>query len=95
MAAKFSVIEDDEPTPSAPQNGSKLEQAGIEALALGLSALSQRFVVALSKLFVLLATASAFALWWRVMPEPTVLQLIGLSLYAIFALAASVIARKL
>jgi hypothetical protein len=89
--AKFSLVEDDDRTPSQ----SKAEQAGIAALTLGLSALSQRAVIALSRTFVLLATASAFALWWRVMPDPTVLQLIGLSLYAVFALAASVIVRKL
>lgn len=91
MAAKFSIVEDEsEPTPK----GAVIEQAGLQALALGLQALSQRFVVALSRLFVLLATASAFALWWRCMPEPSVLQLIGLSLYAIFALSASIIVRR-
>jgi hypothetical protein len=93
MAAKFSVVEDEsEPTPN---KGSAIEQAGLQALTLGLQALSQRTVVALSRLFVLLATGSAFALWWRTLPDPTVLQLIGLAGYAIFVLAASYIARRL
>lgn len=89
--ARFSIVEDDDQTPKS----SMAETAGMQALILGLQALSQRTVVALSKIFVLLATMSAFALWWRVMPDPTQAQLIGLSLYAIFVLAASFIARKL
>jgi hypothetical protein len=89
--AKFSLVEDDDKTPSQ----SRAEQAGIAALTLGLSALSQRAVIALSRLFVLLATASAFALWWSVLPNPTVLQLVGLGMYAAFVLAASVIVRRL
>ena len=96
--SQFSIVNenDDLPSPSSPQRiSNRTEQASIAALSLALSALSQKAVIALSRLFVLLATASAFALWWRVMPEPTVLQLIGLSLYAIFALAASVIVRRL
>jgi hypothetical protein len=91
MAGKFSIVEDD----TTPEQSSQAERVGIQALTLGLQALSQRTVVALSRLFVLFATASAFALWWRVLPEPSVLQLIGLSIYAIFVLAASFIARRL
>jgi hypothetical protein len=91
MAAKFSIVDEEGERPRT----SIAEQAGLQALTLGLQALSQRFVVGLSKLFVLLATASAFALWWRVMPDPTVLQLSGLGLYAIFVLAASFIVRRL
>jgi len=93
MAAKFSIVEDE--SERTPEKGSAIEQAGLQALTLGLQALSQRTVVALSRLFVLLATASAFALWLKVLPEPTVLQLIGLGMYAIFVLAASFIARRL
>lgn len=89
--ARFSIVEDDEQTPKQ----SMAETAGMQALILGLQALSQRTVVALSKIFVLLATMSAFALWWSVLPNPTVLQLVGLGMYGIFVLAASFIARKL
>lgn len=93
MAAKFSIVDEDaQPTPERP---SVAESAGMQALVLGLQALSQRTVVALSKLFVLLATASAFALWWAVLPNPTVLQLVGLGMYGAFVLAASFIARRL
>jgi hypothetical protein len=66
----------------------------MQALMLGLGALSKRAIVALQSLFVLLATASAFILWWSVLPSPSVLQLVGLAGYALFVLAASVIVRK-
>ncbi len=92
MAAKFSIVEDElEKTHERP---SLAESAGLQALTLGLQALSQRAIVALSRLFVLLATGSAFVLWYRVMPDPTVLQLSGLALYGTFVLAASFIARR-
>ena len=94
MAEPFRIIGDDEPqTPTSPPPD-KLNQIGIEALMLGLSALSQRMVVGLSKLFTLITVASAFALWWAVMPNPTVLQLIGLGMFGLFVLAVNVIVRR-
>jgi len=62
-------------------------------LLLGLKALSQRALVALSACYTLLTVASAFALWWRVLPEPSVFQLVGLGLYGIFILAVQVVRR--
>jgi len=67
----------------------------MQALMLGLGALSKRVVVALQSMFVLLATGSAFVLWWSVLPSPSILQLVGLGMYAAFVLAASVIVRRL
>jgi len=93
MGEPFRIISDDEKTPSKTDHA--LEAAGIQTLMLGLGALSQRTVVALSRIFVLLATASAFVLWWSVLPNPSILQLTGLGMYGVFVLAASVIARKL
>lgn len=94
MAEPFRIIgEEDEPKkPSKTEQAA--ESAGMQALMLGLGALSKRAIIALQSLFVLLATASAFILWWAVMPNPSVLQLIGLSIYALFVLAASVIVRR-
>jgi len=66
----------------------------MQALMLGLGALSKRAIIALQSAFVLLATASAFVLWWSVLPSPSVLQLTCLGMYAMFVLAASVIVRK-
>lgn len=64
-----------------------------DAIALALSALSQRALVALSSLFTLLTVASAFWLWY-VTPEPNTYQLIKLALYAIFVLGANWIVRR-
>lgn len=98
MAAEpFRVITDDaienEPL---PQNAldKAAERIGIDALMLGLSALSKRTLVALSNLFTLLTVASAFALWWRVLPEPSVYQLVGLSIYAVFLLIVNWLVRR-
>lgn len=95
MGEPFRVISDED----EPKKPSKIDQAaetaGMQALMLGLGALSKRAIIALQSLFVLLATASAFALWWSVMPSPTILQLVGLSLYGVLILAASVIVRRL
>ena len=96
MGEPFRIISDeDDPKRPPSKTDQALEAAGMQALMLGLGALSKRAVIALQSLFVLLATASAFILWWAVMPNPTVLQLVGLSIYALFVLAASVIVRKL
>ena len=94
MGEPFRIISEEE-AKKPSRTDQAIEAAGMQTLMLGLSALSQRTIVALSRLFVLLATASAFALWWRVMPDPTYLQLLGLGLYATFVLTASVIVRRL
>ena len=94
MGKPFQIISEEE-AKKPPRTDQVLESAGMQALMLGLGALSKRAVVALQSMFVLLATGSAFALWWSVLPSPTVLQLTGLGMYALFVLAASVIVRRL
>ena len=91
MGKPFQVISEETPS----KTDQALEAAGIRTLMLGLGALSQRTIIALSRLFVLLATASAFVLWWSVLPNPSILQLVGLAMYGVFVLVASVIVRKL
>jgi hypothetical protein len=93
MGKPFQIISEDEEKKIKPDR--VLESAGMQALMLGLGALSKRAVVALQSMFVLLATGSAFALWWSVLPSPSILQLVGLGMYALFVLAASVIVRRL
>ena len=56
-------------------------------LLTALTALSKRTVVALSNLFSLLTIASAFTLWYIVLPNPSIPQLVGLGLYGLFILA--------
>lgn len=65
----------------------------ISGLTLALRALSQRAVAAVRDIFTLLSVGSAFWLWNSI-ANPTVLQIVSLSLYALFILAANVIIRK-
>ena len=91
MAELFTLEKEEIEAPAPASSSAK--SAGMHMLYLGLKALSQRALVALSALFTLLTVASAFALWWRVLPDPSVFQLIGLGLYAIFILAVHLVRR--
>jgi hypothetical protein len=78
---------------SVEEPESDRSEAATKILVVALKALSQRALVALSACFTLLTVASAFALWWRVLPEPSILQLIGLGIYAIFVLSVHLVRR--
>jgi len=93
MAEQFRIVSEDDPPPT-PTKADPLSQIGIQTLMLGLSALSQRTLAALSRLFALITVVSAFVLWWAVMPNPTVLQLVGLGMFGVFVLAINVIVRR-
>lgn len=93
MAEPFRVISDDEIPPQTPISADPLQKIGFDALMLGLKALSQRTLDALSRLFTLLTVGSAFWLWMT-MPHPDVYQLIALGGYALFVLAVNVIVRR-
>jgi len=62
-------------------------------LTLALKALSQRALVAIADLFTLLTVGSAFWLWSSI-PAPNDRQIIALSIYACFVLAANYIVRR-
>lgn len=75
--------------PHPPENPPEIrrsETVATSMLLTSLRALSQRALIAISTLvgglFVLATAGSAFWLWLVTMPNPTVLQLIGLTLYA-------------
>lgn len=72
-----------EPAPKADGTGDYLIKIFAEMLSL--ESLAQRFVVALGRLFALLTVGSAFALWCMT-PDPSVIQVISLSIYAAFVL---------
>ena len=95
MGEPFRVISDDETEIAQPSPRESLSDTiGINALMIGLGALSKRTLVALAQLFTLLTVASAFALWWRVLPDPSVYQLVGLSIYAVFLLIVNWLVRR-
>lgn len=80
--------------------GQTLQQAQAQAqqsqmqsaamIAVALKALSQKALIALASLFTLLTCGSAFWLWMSI-PEPTVTQLVGMGMYAVFILLTNLL----
>ena len=88
----FFVGQPDQGLPPPPPQPQPRLNIGIEntatnMLLLALRALSQRAVVALGNLFVLLTAGSAWWLWWATLPNPSTYQLVGLALYGGLILA--------
>lgn len=67
---------------------------GVQILLLALKALSQRAVIALAALSSVMLAGSVFALYWLVLPNPSVNQLIGLAMYALFILALHLVMQR-
>lgn len=65
-----------------------------EMLTIALKALSQRFVIALASLFSIALAGSVFALYWKVLPNPSVESLVGLGLYSIFIIGLHVVRMR-
>lgn len=65
----------------------------IAMLRIALTALSQRALTAATDLFTLITVGAAFWLWYLT-PSPTDRQIISLSIYALFTLAANWIVRR-
>lgn len=82
--------------PDSPEQ-SKAERAAsafaANAVALGLRTLSQRAIAATKDVFTLLSIGSGFVLWSNT-PDPSNTQIVSLSIYALFILAANVIVRR-
>lgn len=94
-AGKFAIVEEI-PDPLPADGGQAAEQTpppALSLLLLALKALSQRAIAAIADLFFLFTVASAWWLWVS-MPQPNVLQIISLALYALFVLAANFIVRR-
>jgi len=65
----------------------------IAMVTIGLKALSQRALTAVSDLFTLITVGSAFWLWSTI-PEPNDRQIASLTIYALFVLAANYLVRR-
>ena len=87
----FQIVDEPE-TPTQPQAPS--QGAAVRMLTIALGALTKRTVIALADLFTLATVASAWWLWWSVLPEPTDKQIVSLAIYAVFVLVANVIVRR-
>lgn len=73
-----------ENSPPVSRETPRAESVFTSLLAISLSALSQRALVAVAGLVDLALIASAFVLWLDVIREPSVLQLVGVGMYAAF-----------
>jgi hypothetical protein len=93
-ARKFQVLAEEElaeaPAPKTPDEAS---QRNMQLLLLSIRIVSQRFITAVSHLFTAAMVGSALLLWWRALPDPTPLQLVGLGMWAVFLLAVEFIRR--
>jgi cyanate permease len=90
----WEVIESsDSQTDTPSEKTTEDHGAAFSALMLALKALSQRAFVALLDLFCLVSFTGVWFLWYST-PEPTINQIISLSIFALFALAANLIVRR-
>jgi len=83
----FEIVGGTEAAPGPDPNA-----VAVAMITLGIKTLSQRAMTAATDLFTLLTVASAFWLWWSI-PAPNDRQIIALSIYALFVLAANWIVR--
>ena len=83
----FEIVGGTEASPPPDPNA-----VAVAMITLGIKTLSQRALTAATDLFTLLTVASAFWLWWSI-PAPNDRQIIALSIYALFVLAANWIVR--
>lgn len=84
---KFELVQEDT-EPPAPRVDNDV---AARMLTLALGALSQRALVALASLFSIVLAGSCFILFYITLPNPSVFQLVGLGMYALFILALHVI----
>jgi hypothetical protein len=97
MAARgFQVVgvgENEEQTPQQKDHTAANERDA-RILMLAISTISKRSIIAISNLFSLLSVASVWLLTYRVLPEPSQVQLVGICGYAIFILLLEIIRRR-
>lgn len=91
--ARFQLVEEPDPADAGREPEPIGQKLATDALLLALRALSQKALVALASLFTLITVGSVFALWFKT-PDPNTFQIISLSIYASFVLAANWIVRR-
>ena len=82
----FEVIEEPDPAPEKPPR-----ELGL--LVLALKALSQRAIAAIADLFCLFTCVGVWYLWYLI-PDPSPTQIISLTIFALFVLAANWLVRR-
>jgi hypothetical protein len=89
----FQVVDGPTEEAQAQPKQPAINTVSVQMLGMALAALSQRALVALSSLFTLLTVGSTFWLWMSI-PDPNTQQIISLTIYAAFVLAANLIVRR-
>lgn len=87
----FEVVGGTETEPAKPAPSDPA--LAMAMLQIGLKALSQRAVTAVTDLFTLITVGGAWWLWYMT-PDPTYLQIVHNSIFAGFILAANWIVRR-
>lgn len=103
MARTFEALDGDvvemkvatQPGLTTPTRDPEQHRAAVAAVKLLIATLSQKTLAALSSLVTGAALFSAWWLWTSILSEPTVNQLVGVSLYALFLLAIEYIRRRI
>jgi hypothetical protein len=88
MRTRLQPVDVGEASEEAVSRETPAQSAFTSLLTVSLKALSQRALVALASLVDLALIASAFVLWLNVIEQPSVLQLVGVGMYAAFILVA-------
>lgn len=91
---QVDAVEEDEVVESQPvERVERVQAAATQMMVIALKALSQRALVALSNLFMLLTAASVFALWYSAPANPSIAEIVSRALYALFVLALNIVKR--
>lgn len=90
----FELVQEDDPAETQPKSDSAAAGVSTELLLISLQALSKRAIIALSNLFCLLTVGSVFVLFYNI-PKPDAYQIVALTIYAVFVLAANAIVRRM
>ena len=88
---KWDVVQD-EPDPAREQTEAH-PGPGLDLLLLGLKTVSQRALAAIAQLFTLVTMAGTWWLWYKI-PDPNPNQIVSLSIFAAFVLAANWLVRR-
>ena len=98
IAESPDEVEVDEPvqaeaSPPSAFTEAQRRAAGL-ALQMALRTLSQKTLVALSSLYSLLLAGAVFWVFWRILADPSVLQLVGAGMFGLFALAIHLVRKR-
>ena len=92
---QFELVSEPDEVPEQPSARPAVDKPPRELglLLIALKALSQRAIAAIADMFTLLTVFGVWWLWWAI-PDPNPNQIVALSIFAIFVLAANWLVRR-